>query len=399
MERPKILFVDDELGILEGLRLALRKERGEWDMEFALGGPPAILSMERSPADVVVTDMRMPGMDGAQLLTVIKLRWPSATRLVLSGHAESEAVVRAMSVAHQYLTKPLETDLLKVVVHRALKMQKLLHRPELLQLAGRVGDLPSLPGTYSRLVKVTQDNHSSVKQIADVVASDPQVSAKILQLVNSAYYGVSKQVGSIGTAVSLLGPHVLLGMALSGSILDRATQIDGVQKIMHGLQEYALQCCEWTGQLLPDGKIRDEAITTALIHDLGTLLLAMADPVIFSEVHKKSGKLPIQDIQLEDRAFGATHAELGAYLFGLWGLPLNMVEAIACHHNPRLVQEGDVALLATLHCSDVLTLCAAHGGDPLRLADMDVVERGGLMGTFTQLSKNLCAAPTPLEEP
>lgn len=106
MSRKRVLFVDDEQEVLEGLRNLLRRNRHEWDMVFALGGYEALAELSRGTVDVVVTDMRMPGMDGAQLLAQVKTVSPSTARLVLSGHAEKEAILRALPVAHQFLSKP-----------------------------------------------------------------------------------------------------------------------------------------------------------------------------------------------------------------------------------------------------------------------------------------------------
>ena len=118
--RPRILFVDDDVDVLESLRDALRKDRQRWDFAFATGGAAALEELARRPCNVVVSDMRMPGMDGAELLTRVKDQHPTVARLVLSGHAEQEAMERAMRVAQEFLSKPCQIAVLRATIERAL---------------------------------------------------------------------------------------------------------------------------------------------------------------------------------------------------------------------------------------------------------------------------------------
>jgi HD-like signal output (HDOD) protein len=340
MALPRILFVDDEPSILEGLKLAFRRQRGEWDIEYACGGAQALALMEQARADVVISDMRMPGMDGAELLTQVKVRWPSTARLVLSGHAERESVLGAMSVAHQFLSKPLQADILKAVVARAIKMQAILNRPQLVGLAARLGDLPILPETYNELILVSQDPKYSIREIAGVVERDPLVSARILQLVNSAFFGLDREVASVFAAVRLLGPQVLLGLAMSATLAQKAVAETWMPALFEELQERALRSSAWARRLLPTGKYKDEVATAALIHDLGAVLLAMADPDRYLGIREAASQRPLEAHHIEEGVFGVTHAEIGAHLFGLWGLPMSIVEAIACHHNAELIGNG-----------------------------------------------------------
>ena len=388
MARTRILFVDDEPEVLDEIMRALGGRLHDWDMEWVHGGAEALEAMALRPADVVVSDLRMPGMDGIELLAQVRERWPRAIRLILSGHAGSESVLRAMSVAHQLLEKPLRTDLLGGVLSRAIAVQRMLSRPELLELAGRVGELPSLPGTYSKLIRLIQSPHSSYDDLAEVVERDPLVSARALQFVNSAYFGIGRQVGSVRSAVSLLGPQVLLGMALAATVVDRADEA-GIPGLLDEVQDRALRCSGWIRRLLPDDELLDEAVSTALIHDLGTILLALADPKACRNVLDSARQDHAGEYRLEQSALGVTHADMGAYLFGLWGLPLRMVEAIAYHHNPGLIGDGDVTLLAALHGGDVLAACQQRDADPLALADVEILRRGGLDKRFREAAEGL----------
>ncbi len=121
-----ILFVDDEQRVLSGLRRQLFGKRGEWDMAFVESGPAALEHLAATPADAVVSDMRMPGMDGAQLLALVAQRHPRTVRLVLSGHADPDRVQVARASAHRYLLKPCPPEVLQAEVGRALAVRERL---------------------------------------------------------------------------------------------------------------------------------------------------------------------------------------------------------------------------------------------------------------------------------
>src|ERR1017187_6368046 len=108
-----LLFVDDEVRVLQGLQRQLYGMRNEWNMNFKEGGAKALDFMASAPVDVIVTDMMMPGMDGAQLLTEVMKRHPDTIRIVLSGHADREAILRLVGPAHQYLSKPCDAEELR----------------------------------------------------------------------------------------------------------------------------------------------------------------------------------------------------------------------------------------------------------------------------------------------
>jgi HD-like signal output (HDOD) protein len=393
MNAPRILFVDDEPDILEGLRLALRKQRQEWDMDFACGGAEAITALEKRNADVVVTDMRMPGMDGAELLALVRSRWPDTVRLVLSGHADGETLLRAMPVAHQFLSKPLQLDLLKGVMNRAIGLQKKLSSPSVRFLASKIGDLPSMPGTYNNLIRTIQDPTGTLASISAIVESDPLVTGRVLKLINSAYYSLGQEVSSVRSAVSLLGPKVLMAMAMEGAVLEHASRLEVTSEYLEGLKTHSSRCCSWVRRLLPEGQHREEILTMALIHDLGAPLMAItADPDTKAHYQRFLAH-GHSTIEQEIQFFGTHHAELGAYLFGLWGLPLNIVEAVAYHHTLTLPGGVEPGPVAALHACDVLS-AAEDDRAFLQEANLGLIRDSGLEDRF-----NALAAERPRETP
>ena len=213
--KKRIIFVDDEPNLLKGLSRMLRPLREEWEMLFVGSGSDALAALEKDAFDVVVSDMRMPGMDGAQLLAEVAQRYPQIVRIVLSGHMDKEMIYRSVGRAHQYLAKPCDAARLKSTVARACTIRDSLADKFLKELVAGMKSLPSLPSLYIELVEYLQSPEASIQTVGKIIARDVGMTAKILQLVNSAFFGLSRKVGSPSQAVSLLGLDTIRALVLS----------------------------------------------------------------------------------------------------------------------------------------------------------------------------------------
>ncbi len=361
--RRRILFVDDEQHVLDGLQNLLRKQRREWDMSFALGGASALAAFAEAPFDIVVADMRMPGMDGAQLLSEIRDAYPATARIVLSGHAERESVTRALAVAHQFLTKPCDPDLLRRVVARVCGLQSLLFDPRMRELIGRIDRLPSVPQVYVELIDALVNESGTTAQIAAIIERDPAMTAKVLQLVNSSYFGLARRVSSISEAVGYLGSDLLRSLALTAQVFVQVQTTTPAGVSLERLQEQALLGSRLARALLSTDLARaNDAFTSALVRDLGSMVLALGIPADYGRVVAAAGAEPLH--VTETRELGVSHAEVGAYLLGVWGLPPTIVEAVAHHHEPATVDHDDRAVLDAVHVAAEVADAVIEGRAP-----------------------------------
>jgi HD-like signal output (HDOD) protein/CheY-like chemotaxis protein len=353
-ERPmtRILFVDDEPAVLDGLRNLLRKQRKQWQMSFALGGKAALEELEKATFDVVVSDMRMPGMDGAELLRQVKDRYPAVARLVLSGHADQDMVTRALPVAQQYLSKPCDGEQLRGVIERVCGLQALVAGTAVRDIVGRLDKLPSIPETYVKLTSAIADPDTGTNDIARIVERDPAMCAKVLQLVNSAYFGLSRPLSSVAQATSYLGLDLLKGLALTLNVFASAPRIPGFS--FEQLQKRSIMVARLAKQYVADPKDGEAAFTGGLVHDIGVIILALSIPERFAQVVQlaASTKRPLHEVEREE--LGASHAAVGGYLLGVWGLPLQVVEAVAYHHVLRDTPYERVDPLVAVHLASAL---------------------------------------------
>lgn len=366
----RILFVDDEVNVLEGLQRMLRPQRNEWEMSFAPGAQAALTMLESSPYDVVVSDMRMPVMDGAALLNVVREKYPAALRFVLSGYTELQASFRAVPVAHQFLVKPCDPDQLRTAIQRATSLSEVLNSKLLASLVGSLQDLPSLPKTYGELRRALSDPEIAVEDVVKIVERDVAISAKILQLVNSAFFGITRDVTQIKTAVSYLGLNILQNLVLSAEVF-RAFQpkkpIPGFSvEEFHLHSQYAARIA---GKIPLKNEMQGGSVAAALLHDVGKLVIAERSPEHF--VRALSGaredRRPLYAI--EEELIGISHADVGAYLLSLWGLPYPVVEAVAHHHHPERVPHDKMNMITLVYAANILAHeHAPKGPDSLEMA-------------------------------
>lgn len=342
----RILFVDDEQRVLDGLRRSVYALRTEWQADFACGSADALKILELRQFDVIVTDMRMPGTDGSALLQHVMERHPELLRIVLSGEAEASALIRSVGVAHQHLSKPCSIEELKSTINRTVSLRRLLQDPNLRAVLSQIDTLPSLPPLYLEMVRLLNSPYTSLEQIGAVIAKDMGMCVKVLQLANSAFFGRRKQVSSPADAAGILGFNMIRSLSLAAHIFraDTPTGTPGFRLDMlwqHSL-EVSVLADRIAKLIVPrDIDFRQQAQTAGLLHDVGRLVMARKLPGGYKAVQELHSSKNIDLVDAEREVFGASHAELGAYILALWGLPDTVVEAVASHHSPEHCRGND----------------------------------------------------------
>ncbi|MGA1869388.1 MAG: HDOD domain-containing protein [bacterium] len=347
----RILFVDDEENILQGLRRMLRSMRNEWDTEFANSGKEALSLLEKSSFDVVVSDIRMPVMDGAQFLREVKKLYPQIVRIILSGQSDQEALLKSIEVAHQFLTKPFDAKSLKAVMTRVFTLRELMEEQSLKQLVSSIDSLPTLPGVYMEIQNELNSPEVSLARVGEIISKDVGMTTKILQMINSAYFGLRSRITSTQHAVVLLGLDTIKSLMLITHMFSRfkEVQLKGFNidtVIAHSMKTgtFASLIAKTEGK---NTDIIDEARLAGFLHDCGKLLLADKLKAKYAEVVELASKHNAPLWQIEYDMLGTSHAEVGAYLLGLWGLPDSIIEILAFHHHPDdCLHEGFSSLAA-----------------------------------------------------
>jgi HD-like signal output (HDOD) protein len=380
MSPRRILIVDDEPAVLEAMRGQLATQ-ADFQVTVVTEAAAALAALDLTPHDMVIADMRMPGMDGVALLEAVRDRHPQVARVALSTKADRESVGRALTVAQQFLSKPTNGHALRLQLTRVFNLQARLQDGALRAVIGRMDKLPSAPAVYLELTKAVARPEVGLADIADIVDCDAAVSAKVLQLVNSAYFGLAQPISSIHQAVLYLGVDLLKSLALTAHVLskEQTTRLDGFS--MNILQQQSMLCAQLANRLVDDQGLGDEAYAGGLIHDIGKVVLAVGMPKEFGEVLRTARFRKVPSHVVEQELLGVTHADIGAYLLGAWGLPFATVEAVAYQHTPSAVTAGSRPVLAAIHLADALVKAAyARETDEglLRRLDLPFLTEAGM---------------------
>jgi putative nucleotidyltransferase with HDIG domain len=380
----RILFVDDEPNVLSGLQRTLRPMQYQWEMEFVPSGEEALQALGLRPFDAVVTDMRMPGMTGAQLLDVVRDRFPQTIRIVLSGQSERESLVRSISSAHQFLSKPCEPEKLKSVIEGTIALANLLEDEALKKFISRLKCVPSIPTVYQEFTKEMRSADPSAQRLGKIISQDMGMTSKVLQTVNSAGYGIRVEISDPARAVMMLGIDTIQAMLLSlGVFSSFDPRVLSAQEASR-LWDHSVLVSRFTRLIAKAEGVAPADLgsyeSAGLLHDIGKLVMASADPKEYRLIENVAFSTETDQCVVEKEVFGCSHPEVGAYLLGLWGLPSHIIEAVAWHHEPSKSPSVKFSSLAAVHVASALDghMDASFGQAPV--FDEAFLARLGLTG-------------------
>lgn len=402
--KPRILFVDQEPRALAGLRRALYGERDVWDMVFAESLQPALEAFDQAPFDVIVADTPVSGEDDALLMGVMA-RYPSTVRIVLSGEAQRETMLRFMGPMHQYLAKPCDPDTLKATLARACALSNLLTNDRLRRLVARMERLPSLPSLYLDIMEALRAPDPSAKRVGEIIAQDLGMSAKVLQVVNSAFYALRQQISNPAHAVVLLGLDSIRILVLSLHVFQQFEAMPVQRLSLKVLWRHSILVATAAKRMVQletaDSRAADHAFMAGLLHDVGKLVLTVNLPKEHAAAVKRAEASHIALHEAEAEMLGATHAEVGAYLLGIWGLPDTIVMATAYHHHIRDGDPHGLGPLVAVHICNALiseALPLAQVGakpalDVQYIAELGLLDR---LPRWRELARETCAQDSQL---
>jgi putative nucleotidyltransferase with HDIG domain len=375
----RILFVDDDPNVLEAMQRTMHRMRSEWNMEFVTSGAAGLDSLAKRPADVIVSDMRMPGMDGWELLAEVKRLYPQTVRLVLSGQADPGAIMRLVGTAHQYMAKPGESATLKAAIAQTQLLKQLLSSDQLALLVGSVGALPSCPKAFQEISTCLRQPNASISHAARIISRDIAMTANVMKLVNSSFFGARQSITSVDRAVAYLGLDTLIALVLGHSLFNSGGSSD---RTLDRLWQHSLETATRARAIalhekLPRARV-EEAFLGGMLHDVGR--------VVFATRYATDESADSNDKTVEE--ISQRHAEVGAYLLGLWGFPSHIVAAVALHHTPNLRADTGLDLTVLIHIADRLTrVRGGQGLPPLELGiEPGLLEALGLADRLSQWS-------------
>ncbi|HLN25841.1 MAG TPA: response regulator [Patescibacteria group bacterium] len=390
--KQSILFVDDDVNILNGLQRMLRSQRDRWSLTFVDSGQKALELIATHNFDVVVSDMRMPDLDGAALLSEVERRSPSTLRVILSGYSEEKSIFRTVGPAHQYLAKPCDPLTIIALMDRAQTMRALLAQPKLRALVAGMRSLPSPPDLYLKLTEEMRREETSLNTVVKLIETDVAMTAALLKLTNSAYFSLSVTIGNVSQAVRLLGLETVRTLVLSVGIFKQFGGNPDLAALVQGLNDYSLTLAHLARQLAKedgaDEVLQSQALCAGMLCCIGSMVLLDADPIKYRSSMETFGQIHLE--AAERKIFGATQAELGAYLLGLWGFDDAIVEAVLYQMRPSDCVNPQKSITTYVHLARTLGPAfplMLQPDDPLAVLDRGYVERLGLTDRVAEWSR------------
>jgi HD-like signal output (HDOD) protein len=375
--------------------------RPEWDMVFATSGQEALEILTKSPVDVVVSDMRMPKMDGPRFLTEVMRRFPGIVRIALSGQSDREITLRSVGPTHQYLSKPCDAETLKKTIQRACVTRDLLSDDALVRLVSQMESVPSHPASYGEIMMELRAPITSIKRIGAIISRDIGMAARVLQLVNTAFFGLPQHVSDPAEAAAFLGMDTIRALATTLHVFsqfDQATlKMFGIETLWDHSLITGVLARRIANAECQDSEVIDDAFVAGFLHDIGKLLLAAG----FSDKYRRVIDIAAQEqrepVEVEVETLGATHADISAYLLALWGLPDPVVEAVRFHHFPQKSANREFTPLTATHVANALEnerRAPDSAGSASRI-DLDYLAKTGVADhlplwreVWTEISKN-----------
>ena len=372
----KVLFVDDD----DQTRELYEQLHTYWgigqEVHTARNGQEALKLLNELKCDIVVSDLIMPDMPGLDFLSAVMENHPEAARIVISGYGDHLKAAEALNVAHRYFSKPFRLEVLGTLLEHLCQYHYLLHNERVRRMIFKTGALPVLPATWIKLAEMLDSPDMDINDIASVVEQDPGLTASLLHTVNSAYFGIPRKVVSCLEAIQIVGLEVVRGLMMGMKVFGFYERTPLVKSVFGNIWEHSLRTAIGARKIAEaEGMTSDMcnvAFTAGLLHDVGKLILAANaehEYRVALELCEKTG-MPLEQAELG--SFGCTHAQIGAYLFTLWGFPEPVVQAVENHHALEGIKTITPALC--IHAAQ----CLEPGSKQAARLNTELLERLGL---------------------
>lgn len=368
-----VLFVDTDTFMLKALKRVFRREQ-QWQVHYAEGAQAALEILKNHSINILFTEIRLAGTNGLELLRLVQSHYPEVVRIILSGYASQDVLIQSVGVAHQYLAKPCDDKQLLDTLLRAFTVQKLVGHEGLKELVSGLAGLPSLPSLYVEIMAELNRPDPDLDNIGESISKDLGITAKVLQIVNSPFFGLLQEIQSPARAVGLLGLDMVRAMVLSAGTFSKFKKISATGFSMEDLWHHGMQTAGFAKTIARTHgcktRVEDAAFIAGLMHDIGKLVVAANKPEAYERVLGRLADTGERFHQAEMAVYHANHALLGGYLLGLWGIPDEVLQAVAYHHDPPRSRDKGLSALTLVHVANVFS----NQGTDLAHADIEAMD-------------------------
>lgn len=353
-----VLIVDDEPAFHKSVSCLMADMKDEWRIEFARSAATGLDLISKQSFDLVISDLRLPGASGVELLKEVRERCPESGRILYSSYRDQSDALQHAGLVHQFLPKPCPPEWIRGAVERMAMINSVLSDPAIRHAVSKLERVVSLPSLYLKLVRQLQSVETPIEDIAATVSQDIGMTAEVLKHVNSAFFGLPQPTSNVAEAISFLGIDILKYLVLAHGIFSQFENRNLGGLDLEALWRHSAQTAHAAKFIAKyesaNHEIIEDALAAGLLHDLGKLVLASQHPDLSKQVSRNARENQVEWFEEERCVFGFDHAEVGGYLLGLWGLPIGVVQAVTFHHAPTKSGDANFAPLTAVHAANVL---------------------------------------------
>ena len=399
-----LVLIDDPAELADAAPLFGHLPDG-WKVSVSQSSEDALCHLEQVAFDIIFVDLKAGALASTQFLHEVWVRHPKTIRFLLAPSIEADLLVTGALGPHQFLQKPIDANSIRSALDRATLVDELVCNENVKKMVSRIRTLPARPTVYVDVMRELRSSESSPRVVGELVSRDMAISSKLLQISNSAFFGFRQRVSSPGDAVLLLGMETTASLVLG---IEAFAQLDNVklsyfstEQVWKHSQAVANSARAIADFITNDNNLAQDAFTAALLHDIGKLALAVNFEEQYRKALDQAREKNLPAWELEKEIFGATHAEAGAYLLSLWGLPANIIEAVAHHHRPARDVSTKFNVSTAVHLANAFEYADAseRSGFPEYRLDLEYPTELGLNPHIEELRDVARRASRPTDGP
>jgi putative nucleotidyltransferase with HDIG domain len=400
----RILVLIDDLAALGQLEPHFSELPEYWKVHVTQTAENALCLLEQVSFELIFVDLKAGPLASIQFLHQVWQKHPAVIRFLLADSMPPDLMVSCALGPHQVLQKPIDSNVIRAALERARLVDRLFQNKDLQSLVSRIRTFPSRPTVYVEIMKELRSSTASTQTVGELVARDLAISAKLLQITNSAFFGFGRAISAPSDAVLLLGMETTASLVLG---IEAFARLDNVKLLYFSTDQVWKHCQSVAnaaraiaGYVTNDESLAHDAYTAALLHDIGKLALAVNLHEPYRDALNLGREKNLPAWEVERQAFGATHAEAGAYLLSLWGLPAKVIEAVAGHHLPARELSSEFTALTALHLANALeNNFAQQGRTGSAEAHLDLdypieLKIAEQLDTLREIARNACRPST-----
>lgn len=397
MSENRILFVDCGAVSKTHKDFFSKTEEESWSTLICCKGSEAEKALGDDRYDICISDIHLPDIDGMEFFRTVRDNYPGTIRVMETDNRDHSFLIKASELAHLVVSPDCAPQVLSAILENSLQLRKILGNQKLHERISSIKALPSPPEMYKQLMEELQQEDYSMHRVAEIIKSDIAITAKLLQLINSAFFGLQTHVESPLHAVNLLGINVVKNIVLTSGIFQKFhdPNIPGfsAQSIYQRSIAIGAGARHLANAFGFSTRDVEDSLLAGMLHDIGKLIMLTYFTEELSAANELANKEQITLFEAEREVLGVTDAELGAHLLSLWNIPLTILEAVAFHYEPRRSAYPIMNILTPVHLSYAINNDIIHNvrDDSKSHIDYAYIDRFSLRDNIPNL-KNFCLA-------